>query len=275
MGAEIETEQTEQQKPVIALRDLETGLHGWTHTEEKWELTEKETGERGHWVIEAFCCSLLCITCSTLGWTQMLQSIGYVKRGGAGNTGHPSYIVLHLPITPSHRHPPFKVTFSYFKHGGKYLGVGWGRRISYHLPWVISVASLASSNFCIKLLSVPPPKWVLIPCSHITGLLNVCQATLLFLTSVFLCCNTITRGSMGIYFSWKDWVEGIPKKDSYSLLGVLDPVWSHLLFYPSFTLKENQVSQSEYHVMSLSYLKFFPWPFVMLRKMSSLIYWII
>lgn len=38
MEAEIETEQTEQteqQKPVIALRDLETGLHGWTHTEER------------------------------------------------------------------------------------------------------------------------------------------------------------------------------------------------------------------------------------------------
>ena len=228
------------------------------------------------WVTEAFLCSLQCITCSTLGCTEMLQRIGYVKGGGAGNSRHPSYTVLPLPITPSHRHSPFKVTLSYFKYGGKYLAVGWGRRISYHLPWVISVAPLASSNFCLKLLSVPPSKWVLIPCSHITGLLNVCRATLTFLTSVFLRCNTITRGSIGIYFSWKDEVEGIPRKGSYSLPGVLDPVWSHLLFfYPSFTLEENQVSQNEYHIMSLSYLTFFPWPFVMLRKRSSLIFWVI
>lgn len=139
--------------------------------EEKWELVKKQPGERES--LRPLYVPYSASPAAPWGVQRCFKALGILKEVELVNSRHPSYTVLHLPITPSHRHPPFKVTFSYFKYGGKYLGVGWGRRISYYLPWVISVAPLASSNFCLKLLSVPPSKWVLIPCSHITGLLNV------------------------------------------------------------------------------------------------------
>lgn len=150
MEAEIETEQTEQteqQKPVIAPvgpGDRST----WLDTQKKSGSSLRRRLENVGTESLRPCCSLLCITCSTLGWTQMLQSIGYVKRGGAGNTGHPSYIVLHLPITPSHRHPHSK---SLSPISNMVVNIwGWGEEEGDILPSPLSYLCgfSASSNFC-------------------------------------------------------------------------------------------------------------------------------
>lgn len=86
---------TEQHKLLTALRDLEIGLHGWTQTQKKSGSSLRSRLESvGTESLRPFYVPYYASPCGTLGCTEMIQSIGYVKGGGAGNTGHPSYIVL-------------------------------------------------------------------------------------------------------------------------------------------------------------------------------------
>lgn len=167
----------------------------------------------------------------------------------------------------------------------KYLRGGAGKKDVFPSPRSYLRGIYCPFYLLYKLLWVPFSIRVLIPWPHITVLLKVCHATLPFLTSLFLLCNTITEAIWDPLFL-KRWGKGNSK------VGLLQFAWStgvlfdhfcpsfihsffflcffKFFFHPFFRAKLHFSKWISYHVTFL--IKTFPWLPVTLRTRSTFIY---